>query len=508
MKRLFCNIILICLCVSVLNAQNDRKILYRADMGYYDEEVLNGAQRLVGHVKFKQDNVVGYCDSAYLYESENYIQAFGSPVRIVVSDSVNLYGKRANYDGNIRQASIAGDVRLDNGRAYLLTDSLFYDLNIDCGYYTSLSHIYSDADTLSSIIGKYYTNTDDAFLYEEVQLRSPSYKMDCDSLRYNASSKIAYFISRTHLVSDENAIWTDHGLYNTEADVSVLYGNVELFGDGQYLSADSLFYDKQFRFGRAWNNACLIDSANNFIVKGNYLEHYEKNGTSIASDSNLLMYIDDNHDTLFLHCDTLKMDIDSASNPTLFRAYFHTKFLHKDIQGACDSMVYNVEDSLLTLYYNPVFWSDNYQLTGDTVRCQALDSIHSIIELCKSGFIVGSLFENTEFNQIKGLKIKGFMERKNLNRVDIIGNAECVYYVQEDNEELIGINTSITSEMRIYLDSNHIQQIRYFDAPNGQIYPDEKLEDKNRKLQDFRWMDLYRPRKPEDLYVNPVPREP
>ena len=100
------------------------------------------------------------------------------------------------------------------------------------------------------------------------------------------------------------------------------------------------------------------------------------------------------------------------------------------------------------------------------------------------------------------------MERKNLNRVDIVGNAECVYYVQEDNEELIGINTSITSEMRIYLDSNHIQQIRYFDAPNGQIYPDKQLEDKDRKLQGFRWMDLYRPRKPEDLYVNPVPREP
>jgi len=508
MKQFWINIIIICLCINIMNAQHDRKILYRADMGYYDEEVLNGAQRLVGHVKFKQDNVVGYCDSAYLYEAENYIQAFGSPVRIVVSDSVNLYGQRANYDGNIRQASISGNVRLDNGRSYLLTDSLFYDLNIDCGYYTTLSHIYSDSDTLSSIIGKYYTNTDDAYLYEEVQLRSASYKMDCDSLRYNASSKIAYFISPTHLVSEENSIWTDHGLYNTNADVAILYGNVQLTGEDQFLSADSLYYDKRFRFGRAWNNACLIDSSNNFIIKGNYLEHYEVNGTSIATDSNLLIFIDDNKDTLFLHCDTLKVDIDSASNPTLFRAYFHTKFLHKDIQGACDSMVYNVEDSLLTLYYNPVFWSDNYQLSGDTVRCQSLDSIHSTIELCKSGFIVGSLFEDTEFNQIKGLKIKGFMERKNLNRVDIVGNAECVYYVQEDNEELIGINTSITSEMRIYLDSNHIRQIRYFDAPNGQIYPDEKLEDKDRKLLGFRWMDLYRPRKPEDLYVNPVPREP
>ena len=159
------------------------------------------------------------------------------------------------------------------------------------------------------------------------------------------------------------------------------------------------------------------------------------------------------------------------------------------------------------MYYNPVCWTDNYQLSGDTVRFTILDSIHSTIELCKSGFIVGSLFEDTEFNQIKGLNIKGFLEDKNLQRVDIVGNAECVYYIQEEDSTLIGINTSITSEMRIYLDSNHIQQIRYFDAPNGQVYPDEKMEDKNRKLLGFRWLDLYRPRKPEDLFVLPIPRE-
>ena len=98
------------------------------------------------------------------------------------------------------------------------------------------------------------------------------------------------------------------------------------------------------------------------------------------------------------------------------------------------------------------------------------------------------------------------MEDKNLQRVDIIGNAECVYYIQEEDSTLIGVNTSITSEMRIYLDSNHIRQIRYFDAPNGQVHPDEQLKDEDRKLQGFRWLDIYRPRKPEDLYVMPIPR--
>ena len=330
--------------------------------------------------------------------------------------------------------------------------------------------------------------------------------MDCDSLRYNASSKIAYFISPTHLVNEENTIFTDRGLYNTETDISILYGNVQLLGEKQQLFADSIYYDQQLRFGRAWNHARFIDTANNLIVAGNYLEHHEKGGTSIATDSNLLIYIDDNYDTLFLHCDTLFVDFDTASNPTLLRAFFHTKFQHKDLQGACDSMVYNVEDSLLVMYYNPVFWSDNYQLSGDTVRFTMLDSVHSTIELCKSGFIVGGLFEDTEFNQIKGLNIIGHLEHKNLQRVDIVGNAECVYYIQEEDSSLVGVNTSITSEMRIFLDSNHIRQIRYYDAPNGYVHPDEKMEEKDRKLQGFRWLDIYRPRKPEDLFVMPVPR--
>jgi lipopolysaccharide export system protein LptA len=505
MHRLFVILATIILCISSIYGQSNRKILYRADMGYYDEEAFPGAQRLIGNVKFKQDNIIGYCDSAYLYEADNYIIAFGSPVRFVISDSINLYGARATYDGNIRQASISGKVRLENGKSFLLSDSLFYDLNIDCGYYTTGGEIYNEEDTLTSLIGKYYTNTDDAYLHEDVLLRSSKYTMSCDSLRYNANSKIAYFISPTHLVSEENNIYTENGFYNTQTDITILYGNVQLLGDKQQLFADSLYYDKVRHFGRAWYNARYIDTSNNIILQGNYLEHYEKGGTSIATDSNLLLYIDDNKDTLYLHCDTLKVDIDTAGNPTLVRAYFHTKFHHKDLQGACDSMVYNVQDSTLTMYYNPVFWADNYQLTGDTVRFVLLDSIHSTIELCKSGFIVGGLFEDTEFNQIKGLKIKGYIEHKNLQQVDIVGNAECVYYIQEEDSTLIGVNTSITSEMRIYLDSNKIQQIRYFDSPNGKVLPDEQMTEKDRKLIGFRWLDIYRPRKPEEVFVMPVP---
>ena len=150
------------LSIGQLPAQN--RIKYRADMGYYDENVMPGAQRLIGHVAFSQDNVRGYCDSAYLFERENYIIAYGDKVKIYVGDSVRLYGYRVYYDGNAKVVSISSDVRLEKGKAFLVTDSMTYDMNRDVGYYLTGGTIINETDTLISKVGHYYTKTDDAYV--------------------------------------------------------------------------------------------------------------------------------------------------------------------------------------------------------------------------------------------------------------------------------------------------------------------------------------------------------
>ena len=78
MKKVVLLLTLSLLALQTVWAQDNRKIRYRADMGFYDEEYIPGAQRLIGNVAFAQDNVRGYCDSAYLYDAENYIIAFGN----------------------------------------------------------------------------------------------------------------------------------------------------------------------------------------------------------------------------------------------------------------------------------------------------------------------------------------------------------------------------------------------------------------------------------------------
>lgn len=494
--------------VHSITAQSNRRIQYRADVGLYDEVVLPGAQRLIGNVAFAQDNIRGYCDSAYLYDSDNYLIAFGDKVKILVGDSVVLYGRQAYYDGNIKTASIARDVRLENQTSYLLTDSLVYDLNEDVGYYLTGGRIFNDEDTLSSQIGRYYTRTDDAYLNNNVLLKSKTYRMDCDSLRYNAQSKIAFFISPTHLFADEDSseIFTNSGWYDTERESSLLHGNVQLFNGAQKLFADSVRYNKEQHFGQAWNHVTIIDTVQNYNLKGNYVEHHENGGISLATDSALLILIDESNDSLFLHADTLKILFDSNQNAQWMSAYNKVKFYRSDLQGACDSLMYLVEDSLITMFYNPVAWSEDYQLSADTIHFTILDSTNMRLDLCKAGFIVGGVYENTEFNQIKGLNITGYIRDKALYQVDIINNAECVYYLQEEDSSLIGINTSITNEMSILLEDNKISQIRFYDQPDGKIYPDDQFEEKGRKLVDFRWLDEYRPHDISELFVHPIPR--
>ena len=500
---LLAGLMLVCVGVS---AQSNKKINTRADLLEYDEALLPNAQRLLGHVVFRHENTVGYCDSAYYYENENYLIAFGKPVKIFVGDSVKLYGKKAYYSGNERTASIAGNVEMVHGTAHLYSDSLIYDLRRDVGYYLETGTMINVGDTLSSLQGHYYTKLDEVLLTQDVLLNSTSYTMDCDSLSYNTRKETVYFISRTHLVSEENTIYTSSGWYETKTDLATLVDDVELFNSSQHLVADSVYYDRNQRYGIGWNNVVITDTVKGYVLKGNYIEHHELGGSSTATDSNQLILIDKSRDSLFLHSDTLRILFDTLPEPQVITAFDTVKFYRKDMQGACDSLSYSVNDSLITMFYNPVMWSGENQLSADTITFYMKDSVSVIVTLKKSSFIVSSMFEGEEFNQIKGVTIVGYVENKQLKTVYVYNNAECVYFITDEDTALMGVNVSTTSEMKIILTDNEIDGIVFYNDPDGKIYPDKDLTDKDRRLKDFRWLEFYRPETVEDLYVRPIPR--
>ena len=109
------------------NVKGTRIEILQANELVYDRDV-GKYQRCIGNVRFKQDNVYMDCDSAWFYENQNRIEAFGN-IYIRQRDTLNLWGQHLDYDGDSRIAIVEEDVRLTDSKMTLKTDRLIYNLN-------------------------------------------------------------------------------------------------------------------------------------------------------------------------------------------------------------------------------------------------------------------------------------------------------------------------------------------------------------------------------------------
>ena len=63
----------------------------------FDEKRMPDAQILRGNVRFRHDSALMYCDSAYFFQNDNSLHAFGN-VRLVQGDSLEGFGDVLYYD--------------------------------------------------------------------------------------------------------------------------------------------------------------------------------------------------------------------------------------------------------------------------------------------------------------------------------------------------------------------------------------------------------------------------
>ena len=171
--------------------------------------------------------------------------------------------------------------------------------------------------------------------------------MTSDTLTYQTETETAIFSGPTYIRADSNLIYTENGWYDTKNNLASFQENSYLEADGQVLTGDSLFYDRNLGFGEVFNNMQIRDTANTFVIQGNYGWHNEKQEQSLITDSLLLIQIFEN-DSLFLHADTAVINIDSTDGK-IIQAFHDVKFFKSDLQGAADSM-------LITQFFLSVPW--------------------------------------------------------------------------------------------------------------------------------------------------------
>ena len=162
--------------------KTDKIELVHADVSEFDQSLNAKATRLIGSVVFKHQNAFMYCDSAYLYREENRLEAFNN-IRITQGDSITLTGKKLNYDGNSKNATVTENVIMSDRKMTLNTSKLDYNLDLDIASYSDSAHIIDGQNTLTSKLGYFYSHSHDLFFRKDVLLVNPKYTMNCDTLR-------------------------------------------------------------------------------------------------------------------------------------------------------------------------------------------------------------------------------------------------------------------------------------------------------------------------------------
>jgi lipopolysaccharide export system protein LptA len=455
----------------------------------------NGVEirKLIGNVSFRQGTTLLYCDSAYQYTDKNALEAF-SNVRIVQNDTITITGDRATYDGDTRKARMIGNVTMRDPHMTLTTKLLDYDLNNNLAYYSTGGHIVDPENTLDSQYG-YYNTTSKIFSFKRnVKVLTKDNTIDTDTLQYNTVSKVAYFYGPTHLTDKQNqTLYAENGVHNTITGKSVFQKNAKVETPNYLLTGDKLVYDQATKYGVATGHVSMTSKKDNVVIRGDVGRYWRLLGRVKVYGAPVMRNIS-GKDTLYLAADTLisqegKAPLNSAG---VIYAFPKTKIFRTDLQGRCDSLTYNRLDSIIYLNKKPILWNNKNQLTADSMEIRQRKGKVDQMRLYANSFIIG---QDTllNFNQVKGRRMIAYFQNNSIKKVDVLGNAESLYYALEGDTAVSGMNKALSATMVMRFAESKLQTISFLTNPDASFIPPHELKPEDEKLKDFSWRPTERP---------------
>ncbi|MBW4360753.1 OstA-like protein [Flavobacterium taihuense] len=490
---------LVLLSANFVFAQATKKILIeQSDFADVDQLKFPDALLLTGNVRVSHDGVILTCNKAYFFQKENYLKAFGN-VQLVQGDTLYLNSNYAEYSGELKKAFATGNAVMSSPDATLATDTINFDRNVQEVYYNSNGTIVNKDNTLKSKSGRYYVNQKKFQFLTAVTLTNKTYEIKSNHLDYYSNSGHSYLFGPSTITSKSNYIYTEKGFYDTKKNLAHFLDKSYIRYDDRVIKGDSLYYDRNKEFASATRNVKITDSINRGVIRGHYAELYKKKDSMFVTKRALAVNFVDN-DSVYIH--GKKLMVTGKEGNRIIRAFNNVRFYKTDMSGKCDSIHSSSKIGLTKLIGNPILWNGESQITGDVMhligdkKTQKLDSL----KVLNNTFLVSKDTLGNGFNQTKGQNLFGKFQEGKLHDVDIIKNAEVIYYMRNDAKELIGINKNVSSKINILFDKNTIETITFFKQVDGDIYPESELPENARTLKGLKWRGDERIKSKDDVF--------
>ena len=491
------------------NAQRTSRKKIEIDTAAYmltGGDVVKNAMRLINDVQLTHQNTIIKCDSVWSYNRKNAVDAFGR-VHVISNDTIHLWADFINYNGDTEMGKATGHVILKDPQMTLTTNRLDFDLRNNVSYYNNFGKLVDSTNTLTSIVGRYYSETKEAFFKDSVHVYNDSYQMYADTLKYNTETEVVNIVGKTHILGDSTYLYTEAGWFDTKNNYSELTKNSTIRKGEAQLEADTIYYNDNNGAGNAFGNVIINDFENRMIIAGQKADYNDFSKYATVTDSAYFIQYNA-QDSLFMHADTLlTMPDTSAVDAKMMIAYYDTRFYKNDLQGICDSLIYYARDSSIHLFIEPVVWTQENQLTAKDILLKNNATPPNEVYLNKDAFIIQEV-DSVSFNQIKGRDMIGYINGQRLYLVDVKGNGQSIFYPSDESGKA-GVNKAESSNILIYLKENAISRITFVSSPTGVMNPLSKASETDKTLEGFNWRGDERPNSKYDLFdgaINVLPK--
>jgi lipopolysaccharide export system protein LptA len=381
-----------------------------------------------------------------------------------------------------------------------VTDTINFDRVKQEAYHNSNGTITNRDNTLKSKSGRYYLQQKKYQFLTSVVLSNPEYTIKSNHLDYYTNSGHSYLFGPSTIVGKDNFIYTENGFYNTKKNVGHFLRKSYIKYKERLIEGDSLYFDRAKEFSSGTRNVKITDSINKAIIRGHYGEIYKAKDSLFITKRASVRYMMEK-DSMFVHAK--KLIVTGKTGERIVRGFPNVRFFKTDMSGKCDSIHSDKKKKLTQLIGKPILWNFDNQMTGDVMhlignnKTEKLDSL----KVLNNAFIISKDTIGTGFNQVKGLNLYGKFRENKLYDVDIVKNTEVIFYMRNDQNELIGINKNVSSKINMTMDDqSKIDTITFFDNVDGDIYPEKDLPENARKLRGFIWRGEERLKTKEDIF--------
>ncbi|MEI9944586.1 MAG: OstA-like protein [Chitinophagaceae bacterium] len=477
---------------------------------------------IVGNVKLRQGTTLFYADSCVINNNTNIFEAWGH-VHINDSDTANVYSNHLRYLMKKKLAYLDGNVRLTDGNGELTTPDLEYDMETNIGVYKNGGKVVNKKSVLTSKEGIYYADLKDVYFKKNVVLKDPAYNITTDSLLYNTATQTTRFISFTTIIdSSGRIIKTKEGYVNQQTGKAEFGQRPEIVDGKTTIKANRIEFDDSLGIYKAEGNAIVVDTAQGTTIIGGAIYQNKKTGAMLATKKPLMIIKQDN-DSIFISADTLfsakltdkfgndSLIVDSVkgikvsainekdSTNRYFEAYGHVRIFNDSLQAVCDSLFYSFKDSLFRLYDDPVVWSQESQITGDTIFLFTKNKKADKVQAYQNGFMVNRVQKDV-YNQIKSSRIDGWFLDGAIDSVRALGFAECVYYIQDEDSAYTGVNETKSDIIDIYFKEKALDKVVFRSEVSGTLWPISQKTPSEMLLPNFRWLEERRPKTKYEMF--------